>query len=276
MRLSDRRPLGRSGLSVSPLCLGLTGDPATVEEAYQAGVNFFFLSADLHWPAYEATRQGLSRLLLRRKVRDEIVVGVVSYLAEPLFGVLQFHEVIAAVPGLERVDLLIAGAVSSDEDCYPRLAAVERALQRRHCGARAGGATFHSRWHALAVGRADAVDVGFVRYNPRHRGASQDLFPYLPPQRRGLLYGFKSTAFHVGERRLAELRLPAGDWRPGITDSYRFALSQRRLDGVLASPASPRELLELGAALERGPLSDEEEAQMVALADRAHASPTAG
>jgi hypothetical protein len=83
-KATDRLRLGISGLSVSPICLGIVGSPETIGVAYDAGVNFFFLTADLHWPLYEGLRQGLSQLLSRvPSVRDQIVVGVVSYLDQP-------------------------------------------------------------------------------------------------------------------------------------------------------------------------------------------------
>ena len=48
------------------------------------------------WPS---TWQGLSDLLSRSpSVKDEIVVGVVSYLDQPLFQALQFHEVATRSP----------------------------------------------------------------------------------------------------------------------------------------------------------------------------------
>ena len=61
----DRRRLGNSELMVSPLCVGITGEPEIVPAAYDAGVNFFFLSGDLHWPLYEGVRRGLEMLLER-------------------------------------------------------------------------------------------------------------------------------------------------------------------------------------------------------------------
>ena len=133
---TDRLPLGKSGLRVSPFCLGITSTPDTVVAAYEAGVNFFFITADLHWPLYDGVRKGLAKILDGNPSRrDELVVGVVSYLDEPLFSVLQFHEVINEIPGLDRVDLLIAGAVSNDQSFHSRLPAIERARNVRHNGA---------------------------------------------------------------------------------------------------------------------------------------------
>jgi len=44
---SDRLPLGRTSLTVSPFCLGMTASADSVIAAYGAGINFFFVTADL-------------------------------------------------------------------------------------------------------------------------------------------------------------------------------------------------------------------------------------
>jgi len=63
---------------------------------------FFFVTEDLHWPLCEGLRRGLGKLLaVTRARRNELVVAVVSYLENPLFGALQFHEAIADVAGLD-------------------------------------------------------------------------------------------------------------------------------------------------------------------------------
>jgi aryl-alcohol dehydrogenase-like predicted oxidoreductase len=40
-KAAARLPLGRTGLSVSPLCIGITEDPDTIPAAFDAGINFF-------------------------------------------------------------------------------------------------------------------------------------------------------------------------------------------------------------------------------------------
>jgi hypothetical protein len=64
-RLTDRQPLGKSGLRAGPICLGAVPGPETVLAAFDAGINFFFLSVDMHWPLYEGMRRGLEALLAR-------------------------------------------------------------------------------------------------------------------------------------------------------------------------------------------------------------------
>jgi hypothetical protein len=86
LELTDRYPLG-NGLQVSPFCLGLVGDPDVVPAAFEAGINFFFISADMHWPVYEQTRRGLAKLLRDKpEARDQIVLGLVAYVTQPEFS----------------------------------------------------------------------------------------------------------------------------------------------------------------------------------------------
>ena len=140
---TDRLQLGRRRPDGQPDLHGNYGLAGRSRGSLRGRNQLLFHSGDLHWPLYEPTRKGLEKLLSNPARRDSIVVGVVSYLDEPLFYALQFHEVIDSVPGLQRVDLLIAGAVSSDQSFYPRVQSFQRARDVRHAGASAIGATFH-------------------------------------------------------------------------------------------------------------------------------------
>src|SRR5436190_890300 len=66
-RMTDRLDLGSKGLRVSPFCLGRVKSPDTVLAAFDAGINFFFVTADMHWPGYENLREGR---LFRHRVRE--------------------------------------------------------------------------------------------------------------------------------------------------------------------------------------------------------------
>lgn len=268
----ERLWLGRSGLQVSPICLGLTESPETVIAAYEEGVNFFFVTADLHWPLYEGVRKGLAKLLEgNTSRRQEIVVGVVSYLDNPLFSALQFNEVIAEIPGLDHVDLMIAGAVASESSFYSRFDSLVRARAAGMHGARAVGATFHQRSLALTADNYNLLDIAFIRYNSAHPGAQRDLFPLLSPNRSGLIFNFKSVMSRVSPETFETLNLPGSSWLPSACDHYRFVLSRPEIDGVLCSPLQPGEMRQLARALDRGPLSNEEESYMIWLASLVHA-----
>jgi hypothetical protein len=271
--LTDRLPLGTSGLEVSPFALGLVDDPETVPAAYDAGINFFFVTADMHWPLYEGTRRGLAMLLERKpSVRDSIVVGVASYVTQPEFMWMPFEEVRMELPGLDRIDLTIAGGMYG-YDVPRRLEVLKNHRLSTWVGSRAIGSTFHDRIacrHAVDEG---VLDIAFVRFNPLHPGASVDLFPHVKPrsERSTLLFNFKSTIGHFFEESEYEKHgISTEFWRPHVTDYYRFALTEPALNGVLCALPNEKAVGELADALAKGPLDDEDRQYLLDLAALDH------
>jgi hypothetical protein len=233
-------------------------DPDTIGVAYDAGINFFFLSGDLHWGMYEATRVGLARLLARGGVRERIVVGIVAYVTQPEFMPAAFEEAVAAVPGLGRADVLIAGGCYA-HDFFVRLGTLEQLRAARWLEARAIGASFHDRDAARLAIQRGLVDLAFVRYNAAHTGALTDLFPHLPRPRATLVYNFSSTKGHVPAESLDRLGLASDYWRPCVTDHYRMVAARAELDGMLCSPQTPDMVRALVDAMTQGPLGPDDE-----------------
>jgi|SRR5579871_3476507 len=261
-KLTDRLELG-NGLKVSPFCLGMTDWEDCASSAYDAGVNFFFLSADMHWPLYEGMRRSVAKLLRRSKgIRDEVVVAAVSYPTQPEFCTAPFEEVVEAVPELQgRIDLLVIGGAYGGE--FPtRLEVYREHLRSGFLGARAIGCTFHDRAAALTALNEELTDLTFFRYNPGHAKANKDFFPQIDRPGRGLLYNFKSTSTYPRARSRAE----RGSSFPRVSDYYRFALTPPEMDGVLCSLGAQNELDELVQALERGPLAQDEVERLIELA----------
>lgn len=262
--LTARLPLG--ALQVSPACLGMIGGRSdAVLEAFDAGINFFFVSADLHWPRYASLRRGLTKLLARGgSIRERIVVAACSYASRAGGAAEAWSELLRAVPRLERLDVLAVGAVV-DGDLAPRLHALHAAVDRGFCGARASAASFHQREACAVAYRGGLVDLALVRYNAAHPRARSELFPQLAPGPRPLLFTFKSTTGHVPAAELDRLGVPASEWRPRVADHYRFALSAPPVRGVLGSWDGGRQLADLESALAEGPLDDPEQAYLVNL-----------
>ena len=264
-------PLGQSGLEVSPFCQGMTYDPSTVPAAFEAGINFFFVTADMHWPLYEGLRRGLRDLLDGNPAaRDSIVVGVVAYVTQPEFTYAPFLEVLEEVSPLQRIDLLIAGGAYGHE-IGDRIEVYKARRASGHAGARAIGTTFHDRKAALDVLDRGVLDIAYVRYNPGHPRVRTDLFQHVKSRGEGrttLLYNFKSTDGSIGEEaEYVALGLTPDNWRPHITDYYRFALTEPALDGILCSVPGARGVRELSDALARGPLDDEDQQYLIDLSE---------
>ena len=278
-RFTDRLILGNQGLRVSPYCLGWVHSAETVIAAFDAGINFFFITTDLHWPVYEATRRGVRELLARGPaIRDQVVVAAVCYQTRPIFCHGPFQELLDDMPGLGRLDVLIAGAVYGDEQGR-RLPVYTEHRDSGYLGARAIGMTFHDRSLALAAIRDRQVDIAYIRYNPDHPGAAKDLFPHLhsPSPRNGrskgrraartLLFSFKSTFGYVPPAEMEAMSLPGSIyWHPQIIDHYRFVLSRPEIDGILMGPRTPEELKGVANAVTRGPLTVDEQAYLMDVA----------
>jgi hypothetical protein len=263
---TDRIAIGSRGLSVSPICVGLVDHLDTYSAAFDAGINFFFLTADLHWPLYERSRRSLERLLGRsRSMRDEVAVAVTVYAARAEFHGAAVEEVLAAVKGLGRIDLLVLGGVARSDLLEKHQIGVQWMDHGIH-SVRAIGATFHERRAAVIGYNQRLVDLAFVRYNPRHPGARHDVFPHLAEGSPARLFNFKNVyGLPMGERWNA-LGLTDEYWRPHPSDYYRFALGDPKMDGTLCALSQPREVAELVDALGRGPLDDEEDQYLLDLA----------
>ncbi|MDP7035313.1 MAG: hypothetical protein QF752_12535 [Planctomycetota bacterium] len=265
--LSDRLDLGDEKIPVSPFCLGMVGDPEVIPAAFDAGINFFFVTADMHWPYYEKTRKGLEMLLSRGGgVRDEIVVGTVSYATQLEFCSTPHHEVVQSVEGLERIDVAIAGGAYAHE-FMSRVQVYERHREERFLGTRAIGTTFHDRDAARLAHQGEMVDIAYIRFNPLHPGARLDLFPLLKRKTSTLLYNFKNTMGYLSEEKFRQLGIGEGPWRPEHTDFYRFVLSDPHFDGVLCGLGEPGQVEALARAMAQGPLDSKEFQYMLDLGD---------
>jgi hypothetical protein len=240
-------------------------DELIIPAAFEAGINFFFVSADLHWPSYRKTREGLRTLLSVRGRRDDVVIAAVSYPTQAEFCEGPFQELLEEVPELERIDVLLAGGAFGDE-IERRLSVYKRHRSRTRFGARAIGVTFHDRQACAHQLRAGELDVAFARYNPGHAGAQVDLFPALVAP-HAPLFTFKSTFGWVSPERAAKLSLPPSLWLPAITDHYRFALSSPAVDGLLVGFTRVAEVRELSDALAAGGLDPDEQMHLQYLAE---------
>lgn len=238
-------------------------DPNVVLSAYDLGINFFFISSDLHWTAYSGLREGLGRLLdSGHASRSEIVVALVSYMTQPEFLAPAFEEGLDAISSvIDSADVLIAGGCYA-QDFTIRLAVLQEMRLRRYLGVSGIGMSFHDRVASRVAINSDELDLALIRYNALHPGARNDLFPFLEPDYYStLVFNFNSTQGHTNETESAPIRKSASV--PHITDHYRFVVSRPEIDGILFSPQSAKELREVRSALEKGGLEPDEEDDLI-------------
>jgi aryl-alcohol dehydrogenase-like predicted oxidoreductase len=130
---------------------------------------------------------------------------------------------------------------------------------------RAIGTSIHDRARAGRLAEDSILDLLMIRYSAAHPGAEQDVFPHLA-RRNPAVVAYTATAW----RKL--MRPPRGWTGPVATagDCYRFCLTNPHVDVVLTGPRNVAELRENLAAIEKGPLSDEEMAFMRRLGQAVH------
>lgn len=122
---------------------------------------------------------------------------------------------------------------------------------------RAIGVSTHDRMRAAKLALESPLDLLMVRYNAAHTGAETDIFPHYS-KRKPITIAYTATSW----RKL--LRVPDG-WGKEVMsagDCYRFCLSNPLVDVVLSAPDSREQVEENLDALEKGPLSPEEEEQI--------------
>ncbi len=130
---------------------------------------------------------------------------------------------------------------------------------------RAIGVSIHDRKRAGLLAEDSALDLLMIRYNAAHPGAERDIFPHLA-RRKPAIVAYTATAW----RKL--LNRPSG-WDGPVAsagDCYRFCLSSPHVDVALTAPASLTELEQNLATLQKGPLSEDEQAWMRRLGQAVH------
>jgi aryl-alcohol dehydrogenase-like predicted oxidoreductase len=147
-----------------------------------------------------------------------------------------------------------------------KMSAFTGAVQREMAALRDSGkvrwlcVSTHDRPRAGRLAADSILDALMIRYNAAHPGAEREIFPHLAARRPAVI-SYTATAW----RKL--LSAPKG-WTgrvPTAGDCYRFCLSSPHIDVALTGPSTIGQLRENLAAVERGPLSAEEDAWMRAI-----------
>lgn len=237
-----RRPLGKTGIPVSPL--GLAGkygiDADSVERAYhELGVNYFF------WiPKDEGLTEGIRRLV-KAGHRDRIVIASGANLPTG-FGVRRAWASDAKRLGVDYFDVFHLFWVQAHWYVTGRTWP-EMDRLRDEGKARALAISAHDRKLARRLVDEIRLDVLMIRYNAAHRGAEDEIFATLPEPRPGVV-AYTAT-------RWGQLLRPHGDLAPmTASECYRFALGHPKVDLVLSAARSWAELADNAAGVAKGPL----------------------
>lgn len=130
------------------------------------------------------------------------------------------------------------------------------------------GTSIHDRVKAGELARDSVIDTFMIRYNAKHPGAEQDIFPHCGV-RTPTIVSYTATSWRQLLKPIGGIDMPAWPGRdlggrsvPPLTSGlcYRFCLSSPHVHVALTGPADRAQLDENLAALDAGPLNAEEDA----------------
>lgn len=232
-------------------------DEDGVRFALDRGVNFFL------WTARgKGLKSPLKAALGQR--RDEVAVAGFATLGWFGWGVRKGAESLLSSLGTDYLDVYLLGWVGVGSAWT---SATERDLVHlRESGkVRSIGVSIHDRPRAGKLAESSPLDLLMIRYNAAHPGAEREIFPHVREHKPSVL-AYTATSW----RKL--LKRPKGWDGPVMSagDCYRFQLSNPNVDLALTGPASRAELEENLAALDKGPLTEEEDKWMRAFGRAVH------
>ena len=179
--------LGRTGIKVHRLGLSATYRPGkqTIYKAIDAGVNFFFCFG------FDTQMTSALRDLFKSR-REELVVATGAY------NLLGAYNLVWGRPSLRRtlekrlrqlrtdyIDVFLFLGVTKEKH-FTQHVREELCRFREEGKVRFIGISTHNRKFAGDLATQGVVDTLMIRYNAAHRGAEQDIFPYLHEHNQGL------------------------------------------------------------------------------------------
>jgi aryl-alcohol dehydrogenase-like predicted oxidoreductase len=126
------------------------------------------------------------------------------------------------------------------------------------------GTSIHDRKRAGRLALDSEIDLFMIRYNAKHTGAEQDIFPHLS-RRHPAVVSYTALAWGQLIRPLKGIDMPAWPGRgsfhgPPLSPElcYRFVLSNPHVHLVLTGPQNREQLRQNLDAIKQGPLEPDE------------------
>lgn len=126
------------------------------------------------------------------------------------------------------------------------------------------GTSIHDRKRAGKLALDSGIDLLMIRYNAKHPGAEEDIFPYLS-KRNPAVISYTALAWGQLIRPLKKIVMPSWPGRdrfdgPPLSPvlCYRFVLTNPHVHVVLTGPQNREQLRKNMNAIRQGPLEPEE------------------
>ncbi len=253
----EKRELGTTGAVISPLGISTSfgAEQGVYEEAFERGCNYFT------WGTFIKGRSSPFRRFIQgintAGKREKLIIGLLSYSHTRLLGNVFLHSALKQL-GTDYLDTLILGYYPK----RPPQSVLDWALSAKEKGLiKFIGLTTHNRDMVAPLFKEKIIDYFHIRYNAAHRGAEQDIFPYVQPKGAGLV-SFTATCWG----RLLKPKNISGNLRvPTAADCYRFALAREEISCCMMGVKNRSMLQDNFQGLEKGPMTPDEIANMIAV-----------
>jgi aryl-alcohol dehydrogenase-like predicted oxidoreductase len=244
------------------LRLGVAGNyglqTADIHHAAERGVGFW-----LWTPRFKAVTPALREILARD--RESHVVATLNMVLTRGMIRRSVEKSLRAL-GTDYLDVCLLGWLGRMSFLTNGVQDTLRALQDEG-KIRLAGTSIHDRQRAGRLARDSMLDAFMLRYNAKHPGAEQDVFPSLDA-RKPLVISYTATSWGQLLRPVRGLEMPPWPGSvppvppPPLTAGlcYRFCLTSPHVHVALTGPKNRAQLDENLDALEAGPLSADEEA----------------
>ena len=250
--------------------------PHVDKRVFRMGIagNYGITSDDARWAADQGANYWVYGFSYARKIGDGIRdvihrdrdAHVVAMLGGGFFGWQVRRSVESALRKLNTDYLDVYKLGWLGKTSWLRFGVVETLLKLKEEGKiRTIGTSIHDRKRAGKLALDSDIDLFMLRYNAKHPGAEVDIFPHLD-KRNPAIVSYTALAWRQLIRPVKGIEMPPwpgdGDASqpPPLTPAlcYRFVLSSPHVHMVLTGPQNREQLKENFAALEAGPLSEEE------------------
>jgi len=242
--------LGNTGLNVHRLGLSTTYLPGkkTVHRALDAGINYFFGFG------FDTQVVKVMRDVLQQG-RDKYVIATGAY------------NLVLGHPNLRRslekrlrqfrtdyIDVFMYLGVTKGKQLTDDI--LEEFTRFKEEGKiRATGMSTHDRKFAGKMCAEGKLDTVMIRYNAAHRGAEQDIFPYLEAHHPGVI-SFTATRWRYLMRR--PKGYPKDGRIPTAGECYRFVLSNPNVHVCMMAPTGLKQFESNLQEIQKGPLNEED------------------
>ena len=244
------------------LRMGMAGNyglqTSDIRYAADQGVSFWLWS-----PHFKKVTPVLKDLLHREPERHVVAAYTGTWGTVITAGqVRKGAEKALRILGVDQIDILLVGWLGRVSRFTPHIQ--DELLRLKQEGkARAIGTSIHDRVRAGKLARDSILDAFMIRYNAKHPGAEQDIFPHLE-QRVPSVIAYTATSWRQLLKPIKGIEMPpwpGAGTPPPLTAQlcYRFCLTSPHVNVVLTGPKTREQLDQNLGALEAGPLSADEE-----------------